>query len=83
MKRYFVETNGYNMVAFVDDSNRAYVFHEECFTEKLTLEAAQNADYASCEGCETAEEIDIAVGAGNGTYAWDDIVTDSDNVVEF
>lgn len=62
MKRYFMETNAYNMVAFVDDSGDCYIVHEESFDEPLTLEVAKNADYSNLDGCETAEECEFCMG---------------------
>ena len=56
MKRYFVETNGYNCVAFIDDNNNAIVLHEGCFDEPLTIESVKMNDYSNLDGCETAEE---------------------------
>ena len=71
MKRYFVETNADNMVAFVDDNNRVYFFNEQAFDEPLTLDVAKTADYSNCEGCETAEEIAHSVGVGE-VYDWNE-----------
>lgn len=62
MKRLFIETNGYNMVAFVDDEEKAFVLHEQSFDKALTLETAKNADYSNLDGCKTAEECVYAMG---------------------
>ena len=51
-KRYFVETNGYNMLVFVYAGNQAICFDCE------TLEDAKKFDYSGIEG-----EKDIAVAA--------------------
>ena len=82
MKRYFVETNGYNCVAFVDGNGKAYVFHEEAFDEELTFEYAKSADYSNVEGCETAEEIACSVDGENVINA-EDVFKIADNVIEF
>lgn len=76
MRRYFIETNAYNCVAFVDENNKAYVFHEEAFDEPLTLEAAKKADYSSTDNCETALEIACSVGddSENSVYNWNEIL---------
>ena len=65
MKRIFAETNGYNVVLFVDDNNNAFVVDEAAFDEELTLEVAKNADYSNYDGCETAEECQAAQGCGD------------------
>ena len=46
MKRYFVETNEDSMVAFVDDSGKAYIYGETAFKAPLTLEVAKAAQAA-------------------------------------
>lgn len=77
MKRYFIETNGENQVAFVDENNKAYIFHEEAFDEPLTLEAAKNADYSNTDNCETALEIAYSVGNSDPekfVYDWNDFL---------
>lgn len=65
MKRYFVKTNAYNMVVFVDDTGMAYIIHEESFDEPLTIDVAKNADYSNLDGCETADECYWAIGCGD------------------
>ena len=76
MKRYFIETNAYNSVAFVDGNNKAYIFHEEAFDEPLTLDVAKKADYSSTDDCKTALEIAYAVGDNPETsvYNWNEIL---------
>lgn len=51
MKKYFVETNGYNSLVFVFDDNRAIAFDCE------TLEAAKNMD---CSGIENSTDVEDA-----------------------
>lgn len=80
MKRYFVETNADNMVAFVDNNNRVYFFNEQAFDEALNLESAKEQDYSNCDGCETAEEIAHIVGVGE-VYDWNE--DDFESVTEF
>ena len=70
MKRYFVETAGYNMVAFVDDNGECYILHEGSFDEPLTLEVAKNADYSNLDGCETADECAECMGIVNDENRW-------------
>lgn len=72
MKRYFVETNGYNCVAFVDENNKAIVLHDECFDEPLTIKYAKNADYSNIDGCETAEECICAMGGESNNVVFID-----------
>lgn len=62
MKKYFVETNGYNCVAIVDKEDNALILHEECFNEPLTLESAKRADYSNLNGDETVEECLASMG---------------------
>lgn len=50
MKRFFVKTNGYNAVIFVDKNGNGYVIDETAFDEPLTLDAAKNADYSNFDG---------------------------------
>ena len=69
MKRYFVETNADSMVAFVDDSGKAYIYNETAFDKPLTLDVAKSAAYENAEGCETAEEIMFSQGTGE-VYDW-------------
>lgn len=82
MKRYLVETNGDSMVAFVDDSGRAYVYNETAFQKPLTLEVAKNTDFANADQCATAEEITSAQGTGE-TYDWKEIADAAETVTEF
>ena len=84
MKRYFVETNAYNMVAFVDDSGKAYIYEEDAFLpQALTLEVAKAAKYENAEGCETAEEIMYAQGTDREVYDWQPIMDGAEAVTEF
>lgn len=62
MKKYFVETNAYSMVVFVDEQGNAFPIHEKYFDERLTLDVAKKADYSGIDGCETAEEVAFAIG---------------------
>jgi len=86
MKRYFVETNGYNCVAFVDDNGTAYIVHENTFDEPLTLDVAKNVDYSNFDNCETAKECAQAIGtseAFENVVAFDGISKDAENSTEF
>lgn len=84
MKRYFVETNGENFVAFVDGDNKAYMVDAAAFDEKLTIEVAKEADYSNFDGCETAEECANSIGTSE---AFDNIIDwnedEYENVTEF
>lgn len=82
MNRYFVETNAYNMVAFVDDSGKAYVYDENAFPQELTLEVAQATQYENIDGAKTAEEAAAMQGTGE-VYDWAEIERDADRVTEF
>ncbi len=82
MKRYFVETNAYNMVAFVDDSGKAYVYEETAFPVELTLEVAKSTQYENIEGAETAEEAAAMQGTGE-VYDWAEIERGAERVTEF
>ena len=73
MKRYFVKTEDYSFVAFVDSESRAYVIDESAFDERLTIEVAKAADYSNLDGCETAEECAYCIG----------IAEPFDNIIDF
>lgn len=62
MKRYYVETNGDDFVAFIDDSKQAYIIDAARFEKKLTFEVAKSTDYSNLDNCETAVECAIAMG---------------------
>ena len=81
MKRYFVETQDYNFVAFVDAAGKAVVVDEDVFPEPLTLEVAKRTDYESLEGFETAEEA--AANYGTGSQLIDFNPDDYERVTEF
>jgi hypothetical protein len=64
LKRFFVETNAYNFVAFVDDEGKAYpvfAFDDKNGKEwdelNMTLMAAKNGNYSGIEGCRDAYEV--------------------------
>ncbi|RGF90495.1 hypothetical protein DXA02_13705 [Ruminococcus sp. AM54-1NS] len=64
LKRYFVETNAYNFVAFVDEERKAYpvfTFGDKNGKEwdelNMTLTAAKNGNYSCIEGCRDAYEV--------------------------
>ena len=64
LKRFFVETNAYNFVAFVDDEGKAYpvfAFDDKNSKEwdelNMTLMAAKNGNYSGIEGCRDAYEV--------------------------
>ena len=81
MKRFFVKTNGYNAVIFVDKNSNGYVIDETAFDEPLTLNAAKNADYSNFDGCETAEDCAASIGIGNNIITFNP--TEYDNITEF
>lgn len=56
MKRYFCESQDYNVVIFADQAGKAVMVDETAFNEPLTLEVAKAADYSNFDGCETVEE---------------------------
>lgn len=83
-KIFFVETNAYNMVVFVDKNNKCFSFMEECFDERLTFEYAKNADYGNVVGCQTAEDIKHMTGAGDGEiYDLSEIEDMAELIIEF
>jgi DNA-binding transcriptional regulator YiaG len=73
MKRYYVETNGDDFVAFVDYNNRAYIIDAAKFDERLNLDVAKSTDYSNLDNCETAVECAISMGE-NAPY---------DNVIDW
>lgn len=81
MKRFFVKTNGYNAVIFVDKNGNGYVIDESLFNEPLTLNAAKNADYSNFDGCETAEDCAASIGINNNIITFNP--TEYDNITEF
>ena len=62
MRRYYVETNGDDFVAFVDDNKQAYIIDATRFDERLTLEVAKKADYSNLDNCEKAADCAISMG---------------------
>lgn len=57
LKRYFAKDfAGETVILFVDESGKAVFINDTAFDEKLTLEAAKQADYSNFNNCETAEE---------------------------
>lgn len=62
MRRFYVETNAYSMVIFVDENGKGFTIFEDQFDEPLTLEVAKNADYSNLDGCKTAKECAMAMG---------------------
>lgn len=82
MKRIYAESNGYNMVLFVDDENKAFVLPDDTFNDFSTLELAKAADYSNLVGCETAEECRAMTGAGDGDII-DYNEDEFENVTEF
>jgi hypothetical protein len=82
MKQYFVETNAGNMVAFVDDSGKAYIYEETAFSAPLTLEVAKATKYENIESAETAEEAAAMQGTGE-VYDWQPIMDGAEAVTEF
>ena len=64
MKRFYVRTNGEDMVMFVDDKNEAFFMDESNFKERLTLDVAKSTEYENIDGCTTALECSCAMGYG-------------------
>ena len=86
MKRYFVETNAYNCVTFVETNGTAYIVHENNFNEPLTLDVAKNADYSNFDNCDTAEECAQAIGTSEALeniVEFDKFLEDAENSTEF
>lgn len=89
LKRYFVKTNAYNFVAFVDDEGKAYpifTFDDKNGKEwdelNMTLMAAKNGDYSGIEGCRDAYEVCADVdGDTSKIFNFDE--DEYENVTEF
>lgn len=82
MRRFWIRTNGYNMVAFVDDEDMACVFTDDAYD---TFEDAINHDYEGLEGCETAEDCCYAIGGSyeERVFPMYEVVKFADIFVEF
>lgn len=89
LKRFFVETNAYNFVAFVDDEGKAYpvfAFDDKNGKEwdelNMTLMAAKNGNYGGIEGCRDAYEVCADVdGDTSKIFNFDE--DEYENVTEF
>lgn len=89
LKRFFVETNAYNFVAFVDDEGKAYpvfAFDDKNGKEwdelNMTLMAAKNDNYSGIEGCRDAYEVCADVdGDTSKIFNFDE--DEYENVTEF
>lgn len=89
LKRYFVETNAYNFVAFVDEERKAYpvfTFDDKNGKEwdelNMTLTAAKNGNYSCIEGCRDAYEVCADVG-GDTSKIFNFDEDKYENVTEF
>ena len=71
MKKYFVETNGYNMVILADGSGRGLIINDTAFDTDLTLAAAQAADYSGLDGFDTIDECNANYGNGDNIIDFD------------
>lgn len=74
LKRYFVQTNAYNFVAFVDDNGKVmpvFSFDDKNGKEwdelSMTLNAAKNGDFSGIEGCNDVYEAccDVCIDPSN------------------
>lgn len=91
LKRYFVETNAYNFVAFVDEERKAYpvfTFGDKNGKEwdelNMTLTAAKNGNYSCIEGCRDVYEVCADVdGDTSKIFNFDDDEDKYENVTEF
>lgn len=89
LKRFFVETNAYNFVAFVDDKGKTYpvfAFDDKNGKEwdelNMTLMAAKNGNYSGIEGCRDAYEVCADVdGDTSKIFNFDE--DEYENVTEF
>lgn len=72
MKKFFIETNAFNAVAFVDDMNKALILDETeaDYGEPLTLEVAKNHDFSNISMDGTADEARCDLGFGTLIF-WD------------
>lgn len=89
LKRYFVETNAYNFVAFVDEKRKAYpvfTFNDKNGKEwdelNMTLMAAKNGDYSGIESCRDAYEVCADVD-GDTSKIFKFNEDEYDNVIKF
>ena len=71
MKKFFVELNAFNAVAFLDDQNKALVIDETeaNYAQPLTLEVAKNS-FVDGFVADTADEAKCELGLGTLIY-WD------------
>jgi len=76
MKRYYIETDGHNMVAYVDGSGRAFVLTDSIDNDFSTLAAAKTHDYAEIDGM-TIDEMDASIGGTNNFIVDDFDIDDS------
>lgn len=81
MKRFFVKTNDYNMVIFVDKNGNGYIIDETAFDEPLTLDVAKNANYSNFNDCETAEDCAASIGVDDNIITFNP--TEYDYITEF
>lgn len=59
MKRYFLETEDYSGVGFVDNKGKMVYIDETAFDEPLTLDVAKAADYSNFDGINAAYGLGI------------------------
>lgn len=71
MRKFFVELNAFNAVAFLDDQNKALVIDETeaNYEQPLTLEVAKNS-FVDGFVADTADEAKCELGFGTLIY-WD------------
>lgn len=83
MKKVFVETNGWNAVAYIEDNgNKAFVMIEDNENSFDSLEAVKEMDFSALANCKTANDCQSMIDWGE---IWNaaDIINDENCVTEF
>lgn len=80
MKRYYVQTNAYNFVAFTDNK-KAVVINESAFDKPLTFEVAKTADYSNFDGYKTSTIKELAANYNGNICDWQP--DEYENTIEF
>lgn len=68
MRKFFVELNGFNAIALVDDMNKALMIDETDIHEEITLESAKNMDLSNISMDGTADEARCDLGFGTVVF---------------
>ena len=77
MKMFFVETNGFNMVAVSDGSDKMFVMIENNDIDFSCLDVVKNTDFSGLDGCKNVNDMLSSIDWGE---IW--LVKDVENVAE-